>query len=136
MKPLKALISKSTLNRAHSGNVLTEIKNFNYEDTMTPGNIILISGKDCPTHHGIVLSEKQTKKIQNFSDISINTLNKNGSITYWATDVLNYKNTFPKLSSYNDVYIVAVYKATQDTKNISDEADIINIYKKYNLIPY
>jgi len=140
MRPLKALISKNTIHRAHTDDVLTEIENFTYEDAITPGNVVLISGNGYlisyggyHEHHGIVLSNVQSYELFNEIDVphTICTLNKYRKITRW--DSLKLKETFPFLN--DDVQILKVYRKTKYTENIDTIKDIQNVYKKYNLLP-
>lgn len=132
MRPLKALISKSTIHRAHT-DVLVEIENFTYEDVITPGNVVLISDDDdyYPDHHGIVFNRNQCHKFFQINEQhTICTLNKYDTITRWNTR--NLKETFPSIS--DDVRILKVYRKTKYTEDIDTLHDIQNVYKKYNLL--
>jgi len=133
MKPLKALISKKTIHRAHIDSTLTEIKNFTYKDATTSGNVVLISSNAYyKNHHGIVLNSNQCHEFFQIDDQhTICTLNDYGTITRWNTS--NLKETFPFLS--NDEKILKVYKKTKYTEDIDTLQDIQNAYKKYNLLP-
>ena len=53
MRPLKALISKNTLHRAHTGKL--KIENPKYTDLLIPGNIVEIESNG-KLHHGIVMN--------------------------------------------------------------------------------
>ena len=132
MRPLKALISKNTIHRAHT-DVLVEINNFTYNDAITPGNVVLISDDDnyYHEHHGIVLNREQCYEFFKIKEQqTICTLNEYGTLTRWNTGYL--KETFPSLS--DDVRIIKVYRKTKYTEDIDTLHDIQNAYKKYNLL--
>lgn len=131
MRPLKALISKNTIHRAHT-DVLVEIENFTYNDVITPGNVVLISDDNYyHDHHGIVLSRNQCYKFFQINEQhTILTLNEYGTITRWNTR--NLEKIFPSIS--DDVRILKVYRKTKYTEDIDTLQDIQNVYKKYNLL--
>lgn len=132
MRPLKALISKNTLNRAHSGNVLSEIKNFTYEDVITPGNILLVHGGNYNTHHAIVVDDKCASQfIQHLRFLRLGlTLNTKSEVTYWELDTLDDDN----FTFNNGTVIYKVFKTNIDIKNIKSVKDLEKLYTKYNLI--
>ena len=132
MKPLKALISKNTIHRAHT-DVLVEINNFTYEDAITPGNIVLLKSADYDDHHGIILNEDQTSKLVHYPipGICIAVLCSN-DVSFWN---ISKPEQFPYVGKYMNAMIVKVYEGTYFAKRIKSKQDIINIYKKYKLIP-
>lgn len=132
MKPLKALISKNTIHRAHTGNMY-EIKNFTYKDIITPGNILMLHGGTFNTHHAIVVDNKCGRQFfKDFTHQSIPalTLNIDSKITYWGLDKLD-KDDFKNL--YGTV-IYKVFKTNIDIKNIKSVKDLEKLYTEYNLI--
>jgi len=132
MKPLKALISKSTIHRAHTDN-MTEIKNFSYKDVITPGNVLLIYSRSHNTHHAIVVDNECAKQFvtSKYQKLAL-TLNTGSQVTYWALDSLD-DNAFQKFN-YGIARIDKVFKTNIDIRNIKSIKDLEKLYKEYNLI--
>ena len=142
MKPLKALISKSTLNRAHVGDKLKEIKNFSYEDLLKEGNIILVYTDNRRSKYNYSREQYYISfgnKIRpSFIDnivASVYNLGLSYDTNYNTDTSINFslfKEEFPK---YDNEKILAVYSTNINVEEIKNIKDLKNIFKEYKLEP-
>ena len=132
MKPLKALISKNTLHRAHT-NTLVEIDNFTYNDAITPGNILLIEGGRYDIHHAIVVNLECAHRL----NLPINckhmaaTLNVvDDLVGFWDLDD-NIDGNFPNFRY--GAKIIKMYSTNIDVSKITTQADVKKLFDNYKL---
>ena len=134
MRPLKALISKNTIHRAHTGKL--KIENPKYTDLLIPGNIVEIESNG-KLHHGIVMNThdynlKFNKRAS--TTFVIVTLNYDTEyVSNW--DCHYFKKSFPNANDSATV-IKNIYDSSIDISKIKDVKDIVKLYKEFDLIPF
>ena len=122
MRPLKALISKSTINRAHTGITLKNyIQNPKYEDAIKYGNVILISDENIlrvyiASNRESLPKEFQEKISKNCDIVFIKyDINKYG-FSYW--DATSFEKKFPYNKNWDEVKIEKIWNSEVDLKTI------------------
>jgi len=132
MRPLKALISKSTINRAHTGIILKNyIQNPKYEDAIKPGNVIIISDEKILRLYIVSNRESLPKEFQkeisegrDIVFIKYDT-NKYG-FSYW--NAASFEKKFPYHRHWDDTKIEKVLISNVDFKTIKSKEDFKVIY--------
>lgn len=143
MRPLKALISKSTLNRAHVSDRPKEITNFSYEDLLNSGNIVRIVSEKYEFDTIVVNAKDANSAFKKIIDldildsgadlVSIRKLKSGGTYIFTYNSDFYFKN-FPN-SNTKITKIQKVYSSKIDVSNIHTVEDFIKIFEKYNLEP-
>lgn len=140
MRPLKALISKSTINRAHVSDSPKEIKNFSYEDLLNSGNIIRAFMNDYYKFDLIVIKKENVnplfKWILEGSDvISIGVRKlRSGWNAIFSIYPETWKRNFP-ISDTGVTKIQKVYSSNIDVSKIDSVDTFVKIFYEYNLQP-
>lgn len=145
MRPLKALISKRTINRAHVSDNPKEITNFSYEDLLNSGNIVRIVSEKYEFDTIVVNAKDANSAFKKIIDIdidsfksevdlvSIRKLKSGGNYIFTYSSDFYFKN-FPN-SNTKITKIQKVYSSKINVSDIYTVEDFIKIFEKYNLEP-
>ena len=123
-----AFINKNNLHKVSIKGSMREIKNFTAKDAITPGNIVLITGGEYCTHHGIVVDDKCAKRFHKYAKYPVFTLRPSGTLTFWNTDLVD----FPFIAS--GTKIINMFHSDINVDKIDTIQDLEKIYDDYKLI--
>ena len=135
MRPLKALISKNTIHRAHAPFSIEDfIKDPNFND-LKAGNIVYTLDGEIPKMY-IVANAKDLPEM--FDNISIRNRYVKLILLRYATTALGYtywdadsfKEKFPYNKNWDEVKIEKIWNSEVDLKTIKSKDDFKALYDK------